>query len=367
MISDKGVSTQLTSRRMLYEFHRKQNARNPRSVHATYLVTGTPRSSQTNGVHTHDGDDSLPSSSFPLPSSSMPGTQEQEEAPDVVPRRSMLLVREEHLDRARDKFESIRGIHIYSVQAKGISDMQALTDCNRQIATKYASEDPLQAWKQYGTIQNAYVRRRTGGRAAPPPAAVVKPTAPAAAAPAKTTPATAPPKPAAESTAINTEHVTAAPRNKSDIFKSFAKTQPPKPKDVAKVVAPEEDVPMGGFSDDDDDEEEESQNDPWADESKAPPTGKSRNEREAELKAMMEREDESMDDGNPADDEAKDDEDSQGAIDKPAAAPDIPETTATVVNGRRRGRRRVMKKKTVRDEEGFLGWCCVSTSFSDIR
>jgi DNA polymerase delta subunit 3 len=35
--------------------------------------------------------------------------------------------------------------------------------------------------------------------------------------------------------------------------------------------------------------------------------------------------------------------------------PDEPEPTVTVENGRRRGRRRVMKKKTVKDEEGYLG------------
>jgi DNA polymerase delta subunit 3 len=31
------------------------------------------------------------------------------------------------------------------------------------------------------------------------------------------------------------------------------------------------------------------------------------------------------------------------------------ETTVSVQNGRRRGRRRVMKKKKVKDEEGYLG------------
>lgn len=32
-----------------------------------------------------------------------------------------------------------------------------------------------------------------------------------------------------------------------------------------------------------------------------------------------------------------------------------PEPTVTVQDGRRRGKRRVMKKKTVKDEEGYLG------------
>lgn len=35
-----------------------------------------------------------------------------------------------------------------------------------------------------------------------------------------------------------------------------------------------------------------------------------------------------------------------------------PEPTVTVENGRRRGKRRVMKKKTVKDEEGYLGKFC---------
>lgn len=44
----------------------------------------------------------------------------------------------------------------------------------------------------------------------------------------------------------------------------------------------------------------------------------------------------------------------------PAAAADTPEptegeATVTVTNGRRRGRRRVMKKKKVKDEDGYLG------------
>lgn len=42
----------------------------------------------------------------------------------------------------------------------------------------------------------------------------------------------------------------------------------------------------------------------------------------------------------------------QSQIVEPA---DEPVETVTVTNGRRRGRRRVMKKKTVKDEEGYLG------------
>ena len=34
-----------------------------------------------------------------------------------------------------------------------------------------------------------------------------------------------------------------------------------------------------------------------------------------------------------------------------------PEPSVTVTGGRRRGRRKIMKKKTIKDEEGYLGLC----------
>jgi hypothetical protein len=51
---------------------------------------------------------------------------------------------------------------------------------------------------------------------------------------------------------------------------------------------------------------------------------------------------------------------SEAAEDEPDSKPEAqtkqePEETVTVTDGRRRGRRRVMKKKTVQDEEGYLG------------
>jgi DNA polymerase delta subunit 3 len=51
----------------------------------------------------------------------------------------------------------------------------------------------------------------------------------------------------------------------------------------------------------------------------------------------------------------------------PVATTDTPEpsqdqATVTVENGRRRGRRRVMKKKKVKDEDGYLGKNVLPTS-----
>lgn len=365
---------------MLFEFHRKQNAKKPGSVHATYLIIGTrteQKPQEQNGVQSQDSEDAVMQSSPPLPSSSAPQQQEEETKPTPV--RSILLVKEEHLDQAKATFDHITGIHVYSLAAGGLSDVQTLTECNRKIAATYASEDPLEAWKQYGTIQNPNVRRRTQKRPPPAPAAsTAKETA------AKPKPAPAPANaPALEKQATkasnesdpNSSRATPVPekdtdatkkkiatkpttkRENSDIFKSFAKGAN-KPKKTASTEssaapspapAPAEDEPMGGMSDDDpedaaDDVEVEA----------GAGTGKSKKDRQAELEAMMDVEDEPMEDIV------------EGASDEPMEPPkeesveeeqkeEEPKESMTVENGRRRGRRRVMKKKTVKDEEGYLG------------
>ncbi|KAJ4341312.1 hypothetical protein N0V95_007260 [Ascochyta clinopodiicola] len=79
---------------MLFEFHQKQNARKPNSIHATYLISGTKRTaSEPNGTNGRNGEDvSMRSSPF---MSSMPGPEEPEEEP--VKKCAILLVREEEL------------------------------------------------------------------------------------------------------------------------------------------------------------------------------------------------------------------------------------------------------------------------------
>jgi DNA polymerase delta subunit 3 len=96
--------------RMLFEFHKKQNARKPNSVHATYLVTGIPkRSEPTNGVNGHNAEDTdMRSSPF---MSSMPEPEKSEDsdytsesddentaAPKGVKETQIILVREEELE-----------------------------------------------------------------------------------------------------------------------------------------------------------------------------------------------------------------------------------------------------------------------------
>lgn len=79
---------------MLFDFHQKQNAKKPNSIHATYLISGTKRAvDKTNGTNGRSGEDvSMRSSPF---MSSMPEPEEQEEEP--VKKSAILLVREEEL------------------------------------------------------------------------------------------------------------------------------------------------------------------------------------------------------------------------------------------------------------------------------
>jgi len=83
--------------RMLYDFHHRQTAKKPESVHATYLITGTRKSGSAtvaNGTQGHDGDDSsMRSSPF---MSTMPGQTDGEE--ENIPVTSVLLAKEEDLD-----------------------------------------------------------------------------------------------------------------------------------------------------------------------------------------------------------------------------------------------------------------------------
>ncbi|KAF2771415.1 hypothetical protein EJ03DRAFT_342192 [Teratosphaeria nubilosa] len=358
------------AKQMLDDFHRKQNAKKPGSVHATYLLTGARKATApTNGVHgQQDGEDAVMQSSPPLPSSSMPKPEDSEESVAV---KSVLLAKEEHLEQAKATFESITGSHIYSLQAKGLSDVQSLTECNRKVTGDYASEDPLVAWKQYGVIQNPHVKRRTLGRKPPPPVApgpkdeeaksnplppTTKPTVLEKQASKESQDSKTASRPSSAKATSEPQKKPAAPkRENSNLFKSFAKSKT-KPKNesqdssAAPSPAPAEDEPMNDFSDEGD--ADEGADDDLVDVPKEV-DGKSKKDREKELQAMMEQEDEVMEDAADADN-AKDDElEHGGAIDEPKEVEE-PKETVTTQGGRRRGRRRIMKKKTVKDEDGYL-------------
>jgi DNA polymerase delta subunit 3 len=379
--------------RMLHEFHCKQNEKKPGSVHATYIITGTKVPSPSQDPQKEDPDgDSVMQSSPPLPPPSSSAAVPQETEPITI--QTMMLVKEEHLERAKSQFISISCIHVYALAAKGLSQIQTLAECNRKITAAHAGEDPLVAWKAYGTIQNSNVRRRTARvPPAPVPAAAVASKPVAKEAPAAKTATTKPDS--KESTNSTTTQKAPAEMSKSDtaksskvapskasassIFKSFAKTAPvtkkPAPtqskNDSQASAASVQDTNMTGFSDDDDEADDASlPEELFAKDSQAESSGKSKKDREAELQAMMEQDDDedeeaakSKADGEDGDQDAEMDDadalESQDSSTKKADAPeaDVEEEEPKVIvqNGRRRGKRRVPKKRTVRDEEGYLG------------
>ncbi|TKA76645.1 hypothetical protein B0A49_01861 [Cryomyces minteri] len=380
------------AKQMLYDFHHKQTAKKPGSVHATYLIAGTCRPEtpvQANEVNGHDAEDSVMQSSPPFPSSSMP--QQEESVEEDVAVKLLLLAKEEDLEEAKARFDEITSVHIYSLEPTSLKDLQVLSDCNREIRSQYSSEDPLEAWKQYGTIHNP---NRRSNRRLPPPPAPVATTVASKVAPRPSTAALANDQktsntkpgddtklsrrasgshtPQAEEAATPSSKKTTAKaptlkRDKSDIFRSFAKSKAkPRTEDSAGSAgassAPEsgepsaaEDEPMKDVS------EDEQEDDFVLVNSKETEVANRRSkaekaEREERLRKMMEEEeDEPMNDAPSI--AGMDDSQEQLLTQKTESqqsAEQEPEATSTVSGGRRRGRRRVMKKKTVKDEEGYL-------------
>jgi DNA polymerase delta subunit 3 len=245
---------------MLYEFHTSQNAKKPRSIHATYLLTGKKRdavhTNGINGTNGRDGEDTTMASSPPYMSSipsSMPNAEEPVEMP--VPKTSIVLVREEELEKTKAEFDEVTSIQIYSLEPGPIENLNILSVCNHEIATEYASEDPLEQWRIYGSIHNPYIKKRvakfapappTVAKTAPKPA--VKPSVGAQPKEKEATAArrgsvsgdntsersTPQPTVAGAKTVKKTDSKANLKRSTSDIFKSFAKSKPPKAKEAEK-------------------------------------------------------------------------------------------------------------------------------------
>jgi DNA polymerase delta subunit 3 len=82
---------------MLFDFHQKQNSKKPKSVHATYIVSGTKRIAEHNEAGGgQDGADAVMQSSPFM--SSMPEQTEGEEEP--VKKTTITITREEELEGA---------------------------------------------------------------------------------------------------------------------------------------------------------------------------------------------------------------------------------------------------------------------------
>ncbi|MCJ1313129.1 hypothetical protein MMC25_006806 [Agyrium rufum] len=384
------------AKKMLYEFHTKENTKKAGCVYATYLLSGAQHVSgnaQTNGAAAAAGEDT-PMPSSPYMSSSMP--QHDEELAPL--RRVISLVREEDLESTKAKYAELYSIHVYSLSPNRIDNLQLLSESNRQVQQAALQDDSSIESAAFGVIQNPNVKKRKGGKPPVLPAiALSKPTKPPAK--ASTTnnvlqdPAKKPPSketPIAEikrEDSLDKKATTsrAAPPQKpkpalkrggSDFFKAFntkskAKTAEvtaePETPVVAAATFASEDEPMKDAS-----ESEQEDDFVAAVPSKADNAQKqSRTEREETLRKMMEDDDEEGEDevmeDVPEDEPivedveiADDSGDDGGAI--TSAGKEIParqqeeasEQKVTVSDGRRRGKRKVMKKRMIKDDEGYL-------------
>ncbi|MCJ1265569.1 hypothetical protein MMC22_005449 [Lobaria immixta] len=379
--------------RLLYEFYHHQNSRKPGSVHATYLVSGTQakfgETSATAISEANFEDANLQSS--PFMSSSIPLGDDAEEQLSV---KVIALVREQDLEVAKAKYQDISSIHIYSLGPSNIKSLQILSDCNREISEEYAKEDSSAFGMQYGIIQNIRVKtqRRTGQR----PALVLpvstniqqKNTAinnseaaggsksktdenvdekfsyTKASSQAEVKPAvkSQPPRKTEKKAASKVSNLK---REQSDIFKSFSNPKPRLNREntgnsagTSSAIATAHSQESSSAHDDEPmkDASEDEQMEDLINEVKvgAKPSN-SKSEREERLRKMMDDEDEVMEDviGEPGHLSAGSQQSASIDKNEPFQEPS-PEPQVVVSGGRRRGRRKIMKKKTLKDDEGYL-------------
>ncbi|KAK4651693.1 hypothetical protein QC762_601245 [Podospora pseudocomata] len=329
------------AKQMLYEFHRTQNAKRPGSVHATYLIYGVKYNTNSQ----NGGDEDMP---------------DADSVTDVVPVYHLHLVTEEKLRDVLAEYEEVATIHVYSVSPQPVKDMALLADLAQEVR-KSDKQVPV-------SITNPNVRTRErkglGPKAATAATAAVK-QQPKATSAVKEEPKVAVETKPAEQTkpAVKTEKpakaATSAPAKKpaparsSGIMAAFSKAAAlPKKEKSSKPASPavtETNTPA--LSDEDDDEEEMPQ--PKA---RPKPGSKTKKQREEDLRRMMEEDDSEE---TPASERAESPEEPEpepmeAEEEAPEPVEEEKEVVETTSNGRRRGKRRVMRKKQIMDEQGYL-------------
>ncbi|KAL0944604.1 DNA polymerase subunit cdc27 [Colletotrichum truncatum] len=341
---------------MLYEFHRSQNAMRPGTIHATYLVYGIQKVEKVQ----EDGDVEMASS----PPASEPLSEE-------IVTNTLTLVSGDRLKEVVATYEAVSSFHVYSLAGHPTKELQLLEDVSRQMREQ-SGDDSASMAEVYGSIANPLVRKRDRKGRAPAPA-------PAAAGPTpklvKKEPAPSTTKPdsvAKTEETVKEESKPAAKQNpfsaaaskknaappglkksgSSGIMSSFAKAAAKtasKPKEASKKATetPPNDSPA--LSDDGEDDDE--------DIPAAKPSAegrKSRKEREADLKRMMEEsedEDPEEKEEEPVDEPMEEAPEPEPEAQKEAEPAEVVSSSG---DGRRRGKRRVMKKKQIMDDQGYL-------------
>ncbi|KAL7785219.1 DNA polymerase subunit Cdc27 [Trichoderma ceciliae] len=339
------------AKQKLYEFYENQNASKANSIHATFLIYG----SKTEDREPETGDAEMDSS-----------VPEPEPLSDYAPTRTVTIVAEENLKDVLAEYEKVTSFHIYSLAPFPQRDLALLSDVSKSLSDYRKMEDAAKTFDTYGIISNHQARKKDR-KGRPPvtvltaPKAVKQETQPTMLKPSqpetvKQEAKEAPSTDSAPSSSAGKKPPASLKRGASGgIMQSFAKAaaKPPKPKPEPK--AKEEDTAMA-LSDDGE-----------ADEADLPTTKsvdlevlkRTRKEREEQLMRMMEDPEDEAGEGAKKENELSDEEMEEAS--EPEPEPEQPkeekepaEVISNSSNGRRRGKRRVMKKKRILDEQGYM-------------
>ncbi|KAL5601358.1 hypothetical protein BROUX41_002657 [Berkeleyomyces rouxiae] len=351
------------AKQMLYDFHATQNAAKPGSIVATYVVFGKLKS---------DAEDAAPE-----PESAV--------ASEPIETLTLSMIAQSRLEETLASYESVKSLHIYSLGTTLGNDLQMISDAPR-LCEPEANRNPIEDLKLYGSIVNSHTRRRsrrshqpipTVQREVKPQASTAKQNAkplepgksttklPFGKAPPQVTESTAQPPPveAKASSSSGSQKTQSASSKKApgkagnSIMQSFAKAAslPAKPKAKVKDEPASADSKEDTAVLSDDGEDDEASPDPEL-AAEAEAARKAREAKQSQLRRMMDEDDEE-------DDEPKEEEDgdvsmheapSGGDEEAAPAEPEKLEVVATTVNGRKRGRRQVMKKKQTMDANGYF-------------
>ena len=309
----------------------------------------------------------------------------------------------------KEQYETVTSLQIYSISPTRIQDLVTLTDIGRGLFTDvFMKEDPLQHNKTYGVIQNPDVRRRKGKRPVMPsgPAPKFQPVkeesrkpstaqtkattkSSTSAAATKSEEASRPSSRDSTSTSTSTKQPTLK-RDASDLFRAFAKQGQKKSTltTTPKTASHSEDAKMKDADDEGESEDEalflDTGTKKAATTSKKRPSDakKEREDKAAKLRKMMESDDEEeaavpdiekatgvhsdeppaakkgTDAEAPSKDVKEDGEDEVAWSDSDSENKKASSTknsqSADTGPKRRRGKRKIMKKRTMKDEDGYL-------------
>ncbi|EGU85194.1 hypothetical protein FOXB_04309 [Fusarium oxysporum f. sp. conglutinans Fo5176] len=328
-----------------------QNAQKANSVHATYLIYGT----KTPEKDESDGD------------VEMSGSSPEEPLSDEVPTSTLTLAREEELNDILAAYEQVVSIHVYSLSPHPQKDLSLLSDVASQLSEYSSNGDITATSKKYGVISNPNARRRErtirpqASTSAPSQAVKTEPAASKSTSKTTVKQETSTVKPEAkqmkpakqESSAPSSKEGTPAPSGGK-------KPAPSLKRGVSGALPPkkEEDTTMA-LSDDG----EADDSDIVATKSKSSVDStdikRKRQEREDALRKMMEDDDDEEKEDSDKESEQADEEMEEAP--EPEAEPEakkeeseLAEVISSTGDGRRRGRRRVMKKKRILDDQGYM-------------